>query len=96
MNKSLCCETSWWRPQIILPVRWIFFKLPSARPFSSSGAAGPWECPECTQENEPSDEVCCACDAPRPAAAGDGDGAGNALEHYKVGSSGAMSEPLYQ
>lgn len=55
------------------------------RPHSHAGcSAGPWECPECTQENEPGDEVCCACDAPRPAAAAGGDAGAGAFENYKV------------
>ena len=33
----------------------------------AAAAAAGWECPECAQENEAADALCCACDAPRPA-----------------------------
>lgn len=43
-----------------------------------------WECPECTQENEASDAVCVACDAPRPAPAPDAADDDDRYAGYKV------------
>ena len=44
-----------------------------------------WECPECAQENEGGDDACCACDAPRPAAAAGAAGEASRFAGYAVG-----------
>ena len=53
---------------------------------AAPAAAAGWECPECAQENEAGDAVCCACDEPRPAAeAASGDGEPGRYAGYAVG-----------
>mmetsp|Transcript_1451 Transcript_1451/g.3935 ORF Transcript_1451/g.3935 Transcript_1451/m.3935 type:complete len:182 (-) Transcript_1451:7-552(-) len=42
-------------------------KEASAAEAEPVGASGPWRCAECEQDNEAADEVCCACEEPRPA-----------------------------
>ena len=43
-----------------------------AKPEEAAPAAAEWTCEECGQENEPTDDVCCACEEPRPqSSAGD-------------------------
>ena len=39
-------------------------------PEEAPAAGTAWECGACGQENEGTDEACCACDEPRPAAPG--------------------------
>lgn len=43
-----------------------------------------WECPECAQENEASDDLCIACEEPRPAGSSGGDGEDGPYAGYKI------------
>jgi tRNA-binding EMAP/Myf-like protein len=45
--------------------------------------SGLWECAECAQENEASDETCIACEEPRPSQDADGD-SNDKYSGYKV------------
>eukprot|EP00747_Dinoflagellata_sp_TGD_P080376 gnl/TRDRNA2_/TRDRNA2_160865_c0_seq3.p1 gnl/TRDRNA2_/TRDRNA2_160865_c0~~gnl/TRDRNA2_/TRDRNA2_160865_c0_seq3.p1 ORF type:complete len:180 (-),score=54.22 gnl/TRDRNA2_/TRDRNA2_160865_c0_seq3:52-591(-) len=57
-------------------------KAPKEEEKAPAEAASPWICPECEQENEAEEVACIACEAPRPAAAGDDEGR---FKGYKVG-----------
>ena len=59
-------------------------------PEPQAAAAG-WVCAECAQENEGSDEVCVACEEPRPAAA-EPEADGGRYAGYKVGALRAERE----
>mmetsp|Transcript_28649 Transcript_28649/g.80679 ORF Transcript_28649/g.80679 Transcript_28649/m.80679 type:complete len:179 (+) Transcript_28649:84-620(+) len=51
-------------------------KKPAKRGEAAAASAPPadsseWTCAECGQENEPADELCCACEEPKPSLTGD-------------------------
>ena len=47
---------------------------PKSKPAESAAVSSEWVCAECECENEATDDVCAACDAPRPAAQGESGG----------------------
>jgi tRNA-binding EMAP/Myf-like protein len=62
------------------------------KPVESVAAAAEWVCAECECENDATDALCAACDAPRPAAAPQGDGGDERYAGYKVALVTAVEE----